>query len=88
MNITRFMNGKLEFDKPSKTLIIHIPKQHQTRDHSHPVLFFILFHFFHIQFSVQIFPFISHSQKVCDPLPASPESGCHESFLLFSHPVT
>lgn len=43
--------ANLKFDKPSKTLIIHIPKQHLTRDHSHPVLFFILFHFFHIQFS-------------------------------------
>ena len=38
--------ANLKFDKPSKTLIIHIPKQHQTRDHSHPVLFFILFHLF------------------------------------------
>ena len=37
--------ANLKFDKPSKTLIIHIPKQHQTRDHSHPVLFFILFNF-------------------------------------------
>ena len=31
--------ANLKFDKPSKTLIIHIPKQHQMRDHSHPVLF-------------------------------------------------